>query len=101
MKTFFITPEARQDMVGIWDYVAEDNIDAADRVLDRFEEAFVKLGDMPGIGHFRDDLLDRRYKFWAVHSYVIAYRWDTMPIQIIAIVHGTRSLEAFFHQRLP
>ncbi len=53
------------------------------------------------MGHFREELLDQRYKFWSVHSYVIAYRWDVSPIQVIAVVHGARWLEAFFHDRLP
>jgi plasmid stabilization system protein ParE len=37
----------------------------------------------------------RGTRFWKVHSYVIAYRWETTPIQIIAVVHGARQLEAF------
>jgi plasmid stabilization system protein ParE len=56
---------------------------------------------MPGMGHFRKDLLDQHYKFWSVYSYVIAYRWEVTPIQIIAVVHGARNLDAFFARRLP
>jgi plasmid stabilization system protein ParE len=38
--------------------------------------------------------------FWTVYAYVIAYRSETIPIQIVAVVHGARQLEAFFQQRI-
>jgi plasmid stabilization system protein ParE len=34
MKRFVLTPRAKQDVNDIWDYIADDNIEAADRVLD-------------------------------------------------------------------
>jgi antitoxin ParD1/3/4/toxin ParE1/3/4 len=68
-------------------------------VLKQLREAFRKLADMPGIGHFREDLLDQRYRFWSVHSYLIVYRWETKPLEIISIVHGARDLAAFFANR--
>ena len=30
---FLLTPEAAQDLDDIWEYIAAENIDAADRVL--------------------------------------------------------------------
>jgi plasmid stabilization system protein ParE len=33
MKRFILTPRARQDLNDIWDYIANDNIEAADRVI--------------------------------------------------------------------
>jgi plasmid stabilization system protein ParE len=45
-----VTPEARADLRAIWEYIADDNIDAADRVLDQIEQAFNTLADMPGGG---------------------------------------------------
>jgi len=68
MKKFLVTPEARADLFTIWEYIAEDNLDAADKIIDQIEESFGKLAHMPGIGRWRDDLLDRRYKFWNVYS---------------------------------
>lgn len=37
MKRFILTPRAKQDVSDIWDYIADDNIEAADRVLDALE----------------------------------------------------------------
>jgi toxin ParE1/3/4 len=55
---------------------------------------------MPTVGHHREDLADSRHRFWTVYSYVIAYRWNTAPLEIIAVVHGARQLEAFLQQRI-
>jgi plasmid stabilization system protein ParE len=99
-RRFVLTPEARQDLLEIWNYIAEDNIDSADQVLARLYDAFTRLAQAPGMGHHREDLADSRHRFWTVYSYVIAYRWDAVPLQIIAIVHGTRQLEAFLQQRI-
>jgi plasmid stabilization system protein ParE len=99
-RRFVLTPEARADLIEIWSYIAEDSIDAADQALARLLDAFTRLGRTPGMGHHREDLADSRHRFWTVYSYVIAYRWETTPIQIVAIVHGARQLEAFFQQRI-
>ena len=52
------------------------------------------------MGHHREDLADARHRFWTVYSYIIAYRDQTKPLEIIAIVHGARQLEAFFQRRI-
>ena len=81
MKPFVLTPRAEQDIGDIWDYIASDNIDAADRVLDALEQAVLKLAKSPGIGHMREQLADRRHRFFLVYSYLIGYRFETKPLQ--------------------
>src|SRR5262245_1717891 len=101
MTTYRLTPEAQGDLQRIANYIAsEANIGRAIKVLHTSREEFGRLAEMPGIGHFRRDLLDKRYKFWRVYSFLVVYRWDTKPIQIIAVVHGARDLEAFFDERM-
>ena len=97
---FVLTPQARADLLEIWDYIAEDSPEDADRVLEQMYAAFIRLAQVPGMGHHREDLADRRHRFWTVYSYVVAYRDQTRPLEIIAIVHGARQLEAFFQRRI-
>jgi len=100
MRRYDLTADAQRDLNAIADYIAtEGTVDHAVRVLLELREAFRMLGEMPGMGHYREDLLDRRYKFWSVRSYLIVYRWEATPIQIIAIVHGARDLDAFLSRR--
>ena len=99
-RGFVLTPQAEQGVLAIWDYVAEnDSESAADRIIAHLYAECEKLCGMPGMGHSRPDLLDERHRFWPVWSYLIAYRWQTKPLEIIAIVHGARELEAFFGNR--
>jgi plasmid stabilization system protein ParE len=97
---FALTPQARTDLIAIWNYIAEDSPEKADRVLERLFAALSRLAQTPGMGHHRKDLADARHRFWTVYSYVIAYRDQTKPLEIIAIVHGARQLEAFFQGRI-
>src|SRR5437764_3170818 len=85
MKSYELTTEAKRDLETIGEYIAgEASVDRAVKVLSELDEAFLKLGDMPGLGHFREELLDQRYRFWSLYSYLIAYRADLRPIQIVA-----------------
>ena len=61
MKRFILTPRAKQDVNDIWEYIANDNIEAADRVLNALDNAMIKLAKNPGLGHWRDErsLTDR------------------------------------------
>jgi plasmid stabilization system protein ParE len=43
MKPFVLTPRAEQDLNEIWEYIADDNVEAADRVLRALERAIRKL----------------------------------------------------------
>ena len=51
MKRYVLTPSAKRNVNDIWNYIAKDNIEAADRVLDALESAIVKLAKNPGVGH--------------------------------------------------
>ena len=94
MKPFVLTLRAEQDIGDIWDYIAGDNIDAADRVLDAIDKALHRLAKNPGIGHFREDLADRRHRFWLVYSYLIVYRFEPVPVQVIRVLHAARDVQS-------
>jgi toxin ParE1/3/4 len=79
MKQFVLTPRAEQDISDIWDFIAGDKIEAADRVLEALEQGMAKLAKTPGIGHWREQLTDKRHWFFLVYSYLIVYRRGTRP----------------------
>jgi plasmid stabilization system protein ParE len=93
-KPFVLTPRAEQDIGDIWDYIAADSMDAADRVLTALEKAILRLAKTPGVGHLREDLADRRHRFLLVYSYLIVYRFETKPIQIIRVIHAARDAQS-------
>ena len=58
MKRYVLTPSAKRDLGDIWDFIAQDNVDAADRVLDALEAAMSKPAKNPGLGQWREELAD-------------------------------------------
>ncbi len=94
MSDFIFSESARKDMLTLWEYIARDDFDAADRVIDAVEEAVNKLVLMPGMGHSRTDLADETLRLWPVFSYLIIYRPQTVPLEIVRVVSGYRDLAA-------
>ena len=99
-RLFVLTPEARNDIKEILLDIAEDSPDTAERLRSEFYEGLQRLGRSPGIGHYHDELLSRKYRFWNFYSYVVAYVWETKLVQVISVVHGARNLAVFFTLRV-
>jgi plasmid stabilization system protein ParE len=94
MTAFVLTPAAAQDLEAIWEFVAQDNSAAADRVLKALENAMRKLARNPGMGHRREDLADRCHRFLLVYSYLVVYRVETEPLQVLRVLHAARDVQA-------
>jgi plasmid stabilization system protein ParE len=91
MSAFVLHPEAYADLDEIWEYIADDNLDAADRVLDELYRAIQSLVAFPHQGHKRVDLTSRPLLFHTRRDYVIAYAPDEKPLAVIAVLHGRRN----------
>ena len=77
MSLYRITPEAQRDLDEILEYIALDSsVERAMKVFTRIRDGMRKAAATPGGGHYREYLLDRRFKFWTVKPYVIVYRWE-------------------------
>lgn len=70
------------------------SLNAAKRVQADLRSAMRKLAEMPGMGHLRHDLADEPLRFWSVFSYLIIYRPDTSPLQIVRVLHGARDIKS-------
>ena len=91
MSGFVLHPEAYTDLDDIWEYIAADNLDAADRVREEIYETIRSLVAFPRQGHSRPDLTSRPLRFHSLRDYVIAYAPDEKPLAVIAVLHGHRS----------
>ena len=99
-RPFVLTPEARNDLIEIFGDIADDSPDTADRLRTELYDGLCVLGRSPGIGHFHEELLSRKFRFWSFYSYVVVYVWDAKPIQVISVVHGARDLAVFLTLRV-
>ena len=83
--------EAEVDLDAIWEFIAQDSLEAADRTIDAIESAIEALVPLPHQGHRRPDLTSRPLRFKSVGSYLIAYAPDKRPLWVVAILHGRRN----------
>ena len=63
MNEFVLHPQAFADIDEIWEYIAADNLDAADRTREEIYEAIQSLIPFPNIGHTRPDLTANSLRF--------------------------------------
>lgn len=84
-------PEAFADLDDIRGYIAQENPDAADRVMSEIFETIRALVPFPGRGHRRPDITSRPLRFALVREYLIAYAPEEKPLWVVAVIHGRRS----------
>jgi plasmid stabilization system protein ParE len=91
MSGYALHPEALADLDKIREYIAEDNPDAADRVITEIFDAIRSLAVFPHQGYRRPNLTSREVRFKFVREYVIANAPDKSPLRVLAVIHGRRS----------
>ncbi|WP_051978797.1 type II toxin-antitoxin system RelE/ParE family toxin [Edaphobacter aggregans] len=82
----------------VWSYIAQDNIEAADRVEAQIYAACGFLASAPQAGHVRRDLTARPVCFWTVPrfpNYFIVYDPASSPLRIIRILHGALDIPRY------
>ncbi len=98
---YVLAPQAVVDLAEIWRYIKDQSsIATADHVEFVIREKIALLAQTPEAGHRRENLTDQDVKFFPVYSYLIIYRPETKPLQIVSILHGRRELEQLLRDRL-
>jgi plasmid stabilization system protein ParE len=100
-RRYILSPDAALDIVQIWRFIkANVSVEMADRVESEVREKMVYLAGRPGAGHWRKDLTDQPVRFFPIYSYLVVYRPETKPLQVVAILHGRRDMEQLLKSRL-
>jgi toxin ParE1/3/4 len=89
-------PLAETDIREIWDYIADDNLAAADRWLDHLDEQFRVLATQPMMGRVRDELAPGARSF-PFGRYVVFYVPLDDGIDVVRVLHGARDIDAVFN----
>ena len=97
MRRIFRTEQSHLDALEIWEYIAADNLPAADSLIDRFEVHLALLAASPEIGRQREELAHNLRSF-PVGNYVIFYRPRSDGIELIRVLHGARDIEPRYFQ---
>lgn len=88
---------AKSDLIAIWVALAQHDEDAADRHLDRIEDAIAQLRAFPEIGTPRHDLAEG-LRSLVRPPFMIFYLVDRSAerVDIVRVVDGRRDLGALF-----
>ena len=91
------TPQAVDDVLAIWEYVAVKHFspDAADRLLRRFDEVLHLLSDQPEMGT-RQDPFSAGLRSFSIGDFVLFYRPLLDGVRLIRLLHGARRFEGLF-----
>jgi toxin ParE1/3/4 len=91
MSGYDFHPEAAIDLDEIWNFIAEENVEAADNAIAAILASIDALVSFPNQGRKRPDLTSRPLRFTVVREYLIAYAPDEKPLWVIAVMHGRRN----------
>src|SRR6266852_1737174 len=98
---YVLAPEAAFDLVQIWRYIKkQSSVEIAYHVESVIRDRIAFLAANPGAGHWRKNLTDEAVKFFPVYSYLIVYRPEVTPLQIVSILHGRRDVAELLKDRL-
>lgn len=92
MKRIYISDAAKRDRLEIWLHIAADNAEAANRLLDEFDEKIFLIAESPNLGRSRDDI-SAGIRSFPVGNYLILYVPESRGITIVRILHGSRRLQ--------
>jgi len=94
-----ISSEAQDDLFEIWQRIALDSIDLANRIEAEFYSLFESLAHMPGQGHTRKDLTRRPVLFFTLYSFLVVYQPESKPLRIMAVFRGKRDVKRLLKER--
>ncbi len=82
------TPEALQDRLDIWEYIAADNPIAASRMDELFSEAAARLADHPNLG--RAGRIAGTRELVAHENYRLVYEIAHETVWVLVLIHTAR-----------
>jgi toxin ParE1/3/4 len=93
-------PRAAEDIAAVWDFIADDNPDAADHWVDQLDTQLRLLATQPLMGRARDELAPgiRSFPFG---RYLVFYLPIGDGIDVVRVLHGTRDVDTAFGKGNP
>lgn len=98
MPKVSLSPKALEDLDNIWLYIAQDNLAAADRVIEAAYRVCKHLAEHPELGvmrHFSEPSLAniRSLVIPDFPKYLLFYRTTPAAVEVVRVLHGARDIE--------
>jgi toxin ParE1/3/4 len=85
----------QEDLIEIWEYIADDNINRAGAFIDIVDGKLRTLAAQPMMGRARDELMAGLRSF-PVGRYILFYELVTDGIALVRILHSARDIPTQF-----
>jgi len=90
-----LSEQAEADLDELWAYIAANNPDAADRMVDAVLEGSRMHVRFPNMGQKRDELRPG-LRCFVVSPFVVFYRTVDDTIEVLRVLHGARDIGSMF-----
>ena len=87
-------PRARQDLVEIWRYIADESGEPrADRYLRRLNDVITYVAQQPLMGRIRPEIQEEGIRSFVAESHIIFYIFLADGMELVRVIHGSQDLE--------
>jgi addiction module RelE/StbE family toxin len=88
-------PIAQEDLIAIFDYIAEDSPGRAFAFVDKLDKQIGHLEAHPLLGHLpkHPRLREYGYRVLVIESYLVFYVVREEEVEIHRVIHGSRNIE--------
>lgn len=93
MARVVYTESAQADLLDAWSFIAQDSLEAADRVLDTIEREASILASQPMMGRLRPELAEALRSWPTSMSYILYYLADASGITVVRVLHHARDVQ--------
>jgi toxin ParE1/3/4 len=94
MPRIRFTHSAETDLLELWVTIAEENLTAADEMLDAVQSTATLLGTQPEMGKARPELGEGLRSLPTRTPYLIFYLPDDDGLLIVRVLHHARDIDA-------
>jgi toxin ParE1/3/4 len=94
-------PSALRDLIELAEYIAEEDLEVANRLFDAFENTLDRLKLSPKIGKLRNHRGVKNLRMWFIVGFqncLIFYTENNSEIVILRIIHSARDFRRFFEE---
>ncbi len=101
MPKFILSEYVEGELAAVWDFIAFDDIGAADRFVEAAYGTFQELARMPHMGrrrHFPAARLRhlRSFRVKGFENYLVFYCPIEDGVEVLHLLHGARDIEQFW-----
>lgn len=86
-----LSRRAKEDLLEIWEFIADHDELAADRYIDHLRDRALELLHFPEVGRARNEILSGLRSLLA-RNQLLFYKLERQEVQILRILHGSMDL---------